>query len=50
MERLVGRESVQQIADEFVIEATMHGESAKELNRALLSEIRRVEKKTTLRA
>lgn len=35
---------------EFTIQAEMQGESAKELNRELLSSLRRVEKKTTLRA
>jgi hypothetical protein len=35
---------------EFVVRAEMHGESAKELNRSLLSDLRRVEKKTRLRA
>jgi hypothetical protein len=34
----------------FVVEATMQGESARELNRALLSALRRVERKTRLRA
>ena len=33
-----------------LFEATMEGASAKELNRSLLSELRRVEKKTRLRA
>jgi hypothetical protein len=37
-------------ADEFLVRAELTGESARELNRALLSELRRVEKKTRLRA
>jgi len=35
---------------EFVVEAELDGDSAKELNRSLLSALRRVEKKTRLRA
>ena|SRR5487761_1161607 len=34
----------------LVLEAVMEGSSAKELNRSLLSTLRRVEKRTTLRA
>jgi spore coat polysaccharide biosynthesis protein SpsF (cytidylyltransferase family) len=37
-------------ADEFLVRAEFTGESARELNRSLLSELRRVEKKTRLRA
>ena len=37
-------------ANEFLIEAEMEGPSAKELNRALLSSLRRAEKRTRLRA
>ncbi len=36
--------------DGFRIEAVLSGESAKDLNRQLLSELRRAEKKTRLRA
>ena len=36
--------------DGFEIEAKLSGESAKDLNRQLLSEMRRAEKKTRLRA
>jgi hypothetical protein len=36
--------------DEFLVKAEFTGESARELNRSLLSELRRVEKKTRLRA
>jgi hypothetical protein len=35
---------------EFVVQVEMRGESSKDLNRALLSELRRAEKKTRLRA
>jgi hypothetical protein len=36
--------------DGFHVEAEMEGASAKELNRTLLSALRKVEKRTTLRA
>lgn len=35
---------------DFIVEAEVEGTSAKELNRSLLSELRRIEKKTRLRA
>jgi hypothetical protein len=51
LERLVGKRSVKVVnANEFRIVTTMKGENAKELNRAMLSELRRIEKKTRLRA
>jgi hypothetical protein len=37
-------------ADEFLVKGEMEGESAKELNRTILSALRKVEKKTRLRA
>jgi hypothetical protein len=37
-------------ADEFLVRAEFTGKSARELNRSLLSALRRVEKKTRLRA
>ncbi|MHB2037122.1 MAG: hypothetical protein ACYCPW_10330 [Nitrososphaerales archaeon] len=45
--------SVREAEDEsggFILAAEMEGSSAKELNRSLLSELRKVERKTTLRA
>lgn len=36
--------------DEITVESSMSGESSKELNRSLLSALRKVEKRTTLRA
>lgn len=36
--------------DEFLVKAEFTGEDARELNRSLLSELRRVEKRTRLRA
>jgi len=41
---------VQEVEEEFQVEAGMEGESAKELNRLLLSALRRVEKRTRLRS
>ncbi len=52
LEGFVGRASVKQgsTTGEFIVEGEFDGESAKELNRSLLSALRRVEKKTRLRA
>lgn len=50
LEGLVTKGSVTKVGDEFIIEAEMEGASARELNRSLLSALRRVEKKTRLRA
>ena len=36
--------------EEFVVETTLEGSSAKELNRGILSALRKVEKRTRLRA
>ncbi len=47
---LITRVSVRKAGDEIVVEAEMEGTSAKELNRLFLSGLRRVEKKTRLRA
>ena len=41
---------VEQTSDGFTAKAKMTGESAKELNRTLLSTLRRVEKKTRIRS
>lgn len=51
LEKLVTKGSVSEgsSTDEFLVEAEMVGESAKESNRSLLSTLRRVEKKTRLR-
>jgi len=45
-----GGTSITKASDEFLVEAEMEGSSAKDLNRALLSALRRVAKKTRLRA
>jgi hypothetical protein len=50
LEQLAAKGSVRKAGDEFVVEAEMEGASAKELNRTLLSALRKVEKRTTLRA
>jgi len=50
LEKAVGKASVKEVNGEFVVEAEMKGESAKDLNRSLLSALRRAEKKTRLRS
>jgi hypothetical protein len=46
----IGKGSVREEADEFLVEAETEGASVKELNRTLLAALRKVEKRTTLRA
>jgi len=50
LNQLAAKGSVGKDGDEFVVEAEMEGASAKELNRTLLSALRKVEKRMTLRA
>ena len=50
LDRLATNGSVRKEGEEFIVEAQMEGASAKELNRTLLSALRKVEKRTTLRA
>ena len=50
LERAITKGSVKDAKGELVVEAEMRGDSAKELNRSLLSSLRKVEKKTRLRA
>ena len=50
LEQLAAKGSVKKDGDEFVVEAEMEGASARESNRTLLSALRKVEKRTTLRA
>lgn len=50
LDGLVPRKSVTLTAEGFAVNATMRGESARDLNRALLSALRRVERKTRLRS
>jgi len=50
LDQLAAKGSVRKEGDEFLVEAETEGASAKELNRMLLSALRKVEKRTTLRA
>lgn len=50
LEGAVAGGSVKESGDEFLVEAEMEGESAKDLNRSLLSALRKAEKRTRLRA
>jgi hypothetical protein len=50
LEELIENGSVTPIEDGFQIQAKMVGESVRELNRTFLSALRKVEKKTRLRA
>jgi hypothetical protein len=50
LEGLVTQGSVTRAGEDFLVEAEMEGTSAKELNRSLLSALRRIEKRTRLRA
>jgi len=51
LERTIGSAgTIKPTEDGFEVNATLEGESAKDLNRMLLSEMRRVEKKTRIRA
>jgi len=50
LDQAVSSGIVREANGEFVVEAEMKGESAKELNRSLLSAMRRAEKRTRLRA
>ncbi len=50
LRRLIVKGEVRKEGGGFVVEALMEGTSAKDLNRSILSALRRVEKKTRLRA
>jgi hypothetical protein len=50
LEEFITKGSVKKAGDEFIVDAEMQGADAKELNRSLLSALRRAEKKTRLRA
>ena len=47
---IVGKGTVRPINDGFEVEAELEGGSARDLNRMLLSEMRRAEKRTRIRA
>jgi ribosomal protein S20 len=51
LKKFIGKQgTIKPTDDGFEIKAVLEGESARELNRKLLSEMRRVEKRTRLRA
>lgn len=51
LERLIsGKGTIKSIEKGFAVEAELEGESARALNRMLLSELRRAEKRTRIRA
>jgi len=50
LQDLVSERSITRTDEGFLIKATMRGEAARELNRTLLSALRRVERKTRLRS
>ena len=50
LEQMPATGSVKNADDDFVVEAEIEGASTRELNRAFLSALRKVEKRTTLRA
>lgn len=50
LRQLVPGGSVREADGEFLVEAEMRGATAKDLNRSLLSALRRAEKRTRLRA
>ena len=50
LDQLAAKGSVKEAVEELVIEAELEGASAKELNRTLLSALRKVQRKTTLRS
>ena len=50
LDQLAAKGSVEETAEEFMVEAEVEGASAKELNRTLLSALRKAQKRTTLRS
>jgi hypothetical protein len=50
IKQLGAKGSASKAAEEFIVEAEVAGASAKEMNRTLLSALRKVQRKTTLRA
>jgi hypothetical protein len=50
LQELVPKKSIMQTDEGFLVKATMQGEGARELNRTLLTALRRVERKTRLRS
>ena len=50
LQELIPKKSITRTDEGYLVEAAMQGESARELNRTLLSALRRVERKTRLRS
>ena len=50
LKSLIAKGTVKEEAGEFVVEAEMEGINSRDLNRDLLSALRKIEKRTTLRA
>jgi hypothetical protein len=50
LEQLAAKGSIRKADEVFVVEAEVEGTTAREMNRTLLSALRKVERKTTLRA
>jgi hypothetical protein len=50
LRKFIPNGSIKKTEQGFLIEATIQGESARDLNRALLSALRKVERKTRLRS
>ena len=50
LRKWVKKGSVTRVSNEFIVVAELEGPSAKELNRSLLTELRRAEKRTRLRS
>ena len=50
LEELFAKKSITSTDEGFLVKATMYGDSARELNRSLLSALRRAERKTRLRS
>ncbi|MGD0725528.1 MAG: hypothetical protein ABSB63_08170 [Spirochaetia bacterium] len=50
LDHLITDGSIESIEDGFAVTAKMTGENARDLNRAFLSALRKIEKKTRLRA
>jgi hypothetical protein len=50
LEKFITKGSVEKAQNDFIIEAEMEAADARKLNRSLLSALRKVEKKTRLRA
>ncbi|MGP8217055.1 MAG: hypothetical protein ACLQQ4_15915 [Bacteroidia bacterium] len=50
LKKILAGASIKADGNDFIVQATLSGESTRELNRGLLSALRKVEKKTRLRA